>query len=135
MAKKDVDLMPVPEESVEQIDLFRWAEFQMGKWPELRLMYAIPNGGKRYKATAVRLKMEGVKSGVPDICLPVARGHYHGLYIEMKRQRGGSVSESQKEWLADLKAQGYLAIVCKGWLPASEEIQRYMRLPPWNSVE
>ena len=127
--------VPVPEESVEQINLFRWVEFQMGKWPELRMMYAIPNGGKRYKATAVRLKAEGVKAGVPDIALPVPRGKYHGMYIEMKRLRGGRTSDAQEEWLKDLTAQGYHAVVCKGWVAASEEITRYMQLPPWRAAE
>lgn len=125
-------LPPAPEESAEQTSLFYWAAFHTGKWPELRLLHAIPNGGMRHKATAARMKGEGVKAGVPDICLPVPRGHYHGLYIELKRLRGGRVSDEQEKWLADLTAQGYRAVVCKGWLAASEEITRYMLLPEGN---
>lgn len=121
-----------PEESVEQIALFQWAAFQTGKWPQLRMMYAIPNGGLRHKATAARMKQEGVKRGVPDICLPVARGEYHGLYIELKRIRGGRTSDDQEEWIEDLTAEGYRAVVCKGWIKASEEIARYMQLPAWR---
>lgn len=120
---------PASLESVEQMSLFRWAAFHTGKWPELRLLHAIPNGGMRHKATAARLKEEGVKAGVPDICLPVPRGVYHGLYIELKRLRGGRVSDEQEKWLADLTAQGFRAVVCRGWLAASEEIARYMSLP------
>lgn len=85
-----------PNESVEQQCLFRWAEFASGKYPELRLMYHIPNGGARSKATAGRLKAEGVKAGVPDICLPVSRDGYHGLYIELKRERGGKISQARQ---------------------------------------
>jgi len=93
---------------------------------ELELMYHIPNGGKRNIATARRLKAEGVKSGVPDIHLPVARGAYHGLYIELKKQRGGNTTENQDTWVAALNKQGYRAIVCKGWEDASREILNYL---------
>lgn len=75
---------PYIHESVEQTNLFRWAAYEQGKYPELKLMYHIPNGGSRNRLEAANLKKQGVKSGVPDICLPVARGAYHGLYIEMK---------------------------------------------------
>lgn len=63
--------MPPPTEDVEQMCLFRWADAQSGKYPELSLMYHIPNGGKRGKAEAGRFRAMGVKSGVPDIFLPV----------------------------------------------------------------
>ena len=66
-------------EHAEQVALFKWAEFAAARWPELTLMHAIPNGGHRNKITAARLKAEGVRAGVPDICLPVARGGWHGL--------------------------------------------------------
>lgn len=86
--------MPVPTEAQEQMTLFSWAAMQSGKYPELNLLYHVPNGGSRHKAEAGRLRAEGVKAGVPDLCLPVARGQYHGLYIELKRQRGGRTSGS-----------------------------------------
>ena len=71
--------MPVPTEAQEQMTLFSWAAMQSGKYPELNLLYHVPNGGSRHKAEAGRLRAEGVKAGVPDLCLPVARGQYHGL--------------------------------------------------------
>ena len=86
-----------PTEDTEQICLFRWAALQSSKYPELALMYHIPNGGKRSKSEAARFRTMGVKAGVPDIFLPVKRsGHwltgpsdmiapYNGLYIELKR--------------------------------------------------
>ena len=71
-------------EEQEQVALFKWAKLQENVYPALRLLYHIPNGGKRDKVTAARLKAAGVKAGVPDICLPVPAGGCNGLYIEMK---------------------------------------------------
>lgn len=102
--------------------LFRWAEYR----PDLKLMHAIPNGGKRDIQTAARLKAEGVKPGVPDIFLPVARGGKHGLYIELKRRKGGTVSAAQEAWIRALALQGYQCAVCHGWEAAKDEIERYM---------
>ena len=113
-------------ESQEQQLLFEWAALSGGKWPELALMYHIPNGGSRSKSEAGRFKAEGVKSGVPDICLPVARGRYHGLYIELKRVKGGRVSPAQQGWIAALRDQGYCACVCKGWDDAAHIIKAYL---------
>ena len=105
----------VPTESEEQQTLFRWAEMQCGRYPELALMFHIPNEGKRSWMTGGRMKAEGLKSGVPDIFLPVPRGEFHGLFVEMKRTKGGTVSDCQKLWLHDLQKQGYCAAVCRGW--------------------
>lgn len=113
-------------ESDEQKMLFEWAALRQGKYPELALMHHIPNGGARSPVTAARLKCEGVRRGVPDICLPVARGGYHGLYIELKRRKGGTVSVDQKRWLQALSTEGYAAIVCRGWAEAAAVIERYI---------
>lgn len=121
------DALPVPTESVEQISLFRWAHFSRGKYPELALLHHIPNGGTRSKSEAGRFRAEGVKAGVPDICLPVARGGYHGLYIEMKRRKGGRLSADQAEWIEALMREGYVAAVCRGWQEAQALIERYLQ--------
>lgn len=118
--------MPVPTEAQEQMTLFSWAAMQSGQYPELNLLYHVPNGGSRHKAEAGRLRAEGVKAGVPDLCLPVARGQYHGLYIELKRQRGGRTSDHQSEWLDALSAQGYKAALCYGWEQAAGTIIEYL---------
>lgn len=76
--------------------------------------FAIPNGEARARTVAMRLKLEGVSPGVPDLFIPVPANGFHGLFIEMKRQKGGSVSEGQKKWLALLNASHYKAVVCKG---------------------
>lgn len=118
----------VPTEEQEQIALFNWAAWISNtKWPELELMYHVPNGGYRNKAEAGRFRAQGVKSGVPDIVLPVARGGYHGLYIELKRTVGGRVSEEQREWLDRLTAQGYYTAVCRGWEEAKNVIEGYLQ--------
>lgn len=120
------DASPVPTESNEQQTLFEWANRHQGRWPELKMLYHIPNEGKRSQRTGARLKAEGLKSGVPDICLPVARGGHHGLYIELKRRKNSKVTKEQLEWIADLVAQGYVAAVCRGCDEAISLITRYL---------
>lgn len=115
-----------PTESEEQIALFQWAEMMMKKYPELGMLYHIPNGGKRNIRTAARLRKEGVKPGVPDLCLPVPSGKYHGLYIEMKRQKGGKVSAIQDIWLSALMEYGYKTVVCCGWQAAAKVLTAYL---------
>lgn len=115
-----------PHESAEQTALFKWAAYSAGRYPELRLMHAIPNGGSRDPREARNLKAQGVKAGVPDICLPVPRGGYHGLYIELKRRKGGRLSEEQAVWIDRLNRLGYRAVVCRGWDAARAEIEAYL---------
>jgi len=117
----------VATEAQEQTALFQWAMMQQGRHPELALMHHIANGGSRHQLEAVNLKRQGVKPGVPDICLPVARNGCHGLYIEIKRLKGGRLSEYQKEWIDALTEQGYQCAVCNGWEAASEIILHYLR--------
>ena len=123
--------IPVPSEEEEQVALFNWVKMQEGKYPELKIMFHIPNGGLRSKSEAARFKRAGVKSGVPDIFLPCARGNYHGLFVELKRLTGGRTSKEQKAWIAALENAGYAASVCCGWKEASKTILAYLewRLP------
>ncbi len=115
-----------PTENAEQAALFQWAELASGAHPELRLLHAIPNGGYRTARTAAILQRTGVKPGVPDICLPVPRGGYNSLYIELKRVKGGVVSARQKIWLDRLNANGNRAVVCRGWEEARDTILDYL---------
>ena len=115
-----------PTEASEQAALFQWAAYAEGRHPELKLLHHIPNGGSRDPREAHNLKRQGVKPGVPDICLPVPRGCFHGLYIELKRQRGGRLSDEQSGWLSALTRQGYMAVVCKGWQEARGIIMGYL---------
>ena len=113
-------------ENQEQAALMEWAKLSEWKRPELRLLHAIPNGGLRDARTAAILARTGVKSGVPDLCLPVARGGFHGLYIELKRLKGGVLSINQKTWLGLLSKEGYKAVMCRGWLEARDTILNYL---------
>ncbi len=90
-------------------------------------LFHIPNGGRRGKAEAARFKAQGVKAGVPDLCLPVPRGPYHALYIELKRETGGTASAAQAGWIERLKYYGNFAVICHGWESAKNVILWYMK--------
>lgn len=91
-------------------------------------MYHVPNEGKRSKIAGARLKAQGLKSGVPDVCLPTAHGGYIGLYIEMK-VKPNKPTENQKQWLRKLREQGHLTAVCYSWEEAKQLIEQYIKLP------
>lgn len=125
-------------EHAEQCALFCWlttAEArERVRFP--RLFFAIPNGGARDMVTAARLKAEGVKAGVPDICYPSPAGRYHGLWLELKRAKAGAgqtgrsaakgrASAFQNDWGAELAAQGYAHCVAYGWIEARAAILAY----------
>ena len=116
-----------PREDEEQTALIAWAEYNKSMRPELKLLLHIPNGGQRRKSEAARFKAMGVKRGVPDLFLPVAKGGFHGLWIELKRQHGGIVSAEQEGWITQLRMMGYKAEVCRGWEAAAEVITSYLR--------
>ena len=92
-------------------------------------VFHIPNEAKRSPATAARLKAEGMRPGVPDLCIPVARGRYHSLYIEMKAD-GGKPTEEQAAWISSLRAEGMCAYVCYGAANAIALVDEYMALEP-----
>jgi hypothetical protein len=118
----------------EQAMLFQWAALMVTRTPEMGMLFAIPNGGQRHPAVAAKLKAEGVKRGVPDLCLPVPRGKYHGLYLELKAGKNRATLE-QRAWLDALDKLGYYTNVCIGWETARDEITAYLALPhfPANS--
>lgn len=116
----------VPTESDEQIALFRWAAYETNAHPELSMLYHIPNERRCTARQGARMNAEGRRKGVPDICLPVPKGGFHGLYIELKRTKGGTVSEDQRGWIKALQRCGYRAEVCRGWEPAMNVILEYL---------
>jgi hypothetical protein len=79
---------------------------------------------------AINLKRMGVSAGFPDIEIPLPCGHYHGFYIEMKRQKGGRLTPEQAEWLSYLKGQGYFAEMAKGFEEAKKMFLDYIALTP-----
>ena len=114
-----------PTEHEEQVALFQWAAANEGEHEELKLLFAVPNGGYRPMTTAAQLKAEGVRSGVPDCCLPVARGRFHSLWIEMKR-KPNRPTEAQEHWISTLRDYGHSAVVCYGAQEAIDVIKAYL---------
>lgn len=115
---------PTPSEHDEQAAIFEWAEYQKGKYPELELMFAVPNWRPK-KSQRIYLAAEGVKPGVPDIVLPAARGGFFGLYIELK-VGGNKPTFEQEYYIRSLKGRGYYAIVCYGFDDAIQTIEDYL---------
>ncbi|MDX9787916.1 MAG: VRR-NUC domain-containing protein [Desulfobacterales bacterium] len=122
---------PQPTEHQEQTAFFQWLSTIMRDKPDVGLCYAVPNGGRRHIGTAVKLAAEGVKAGVPDICWPVPRYPYHGLYIEMKRSSGGRASREQLAWINRLRSHGYRVELCNGFDAARTAFIEYMNRPLW----
>ena len=107
--------------------MFKWTRQQKirGKWPELALLFHIKNETAEGAGRVAADRIQGVKKGVPDLCLPVARGPYHGLWIEMKSERG-RVGSAQTWWITHLNEQNNLAVVCYGWQEAVKVLEWYM---------
>lgn len=131
------DALPVPTEHEEQCALMAWAALHEWHEPRMAMLFAIPNGGHRSPATAGRLKAEGVRAGVPDLCLPVvgrARRDLAAelapcLWIELKRTKGGAVSPEQRAWHERLRKQGHRVEVCRGWIAAAGVVADYLDRP------
>lgn len=108
--------------------------------PRCAWAFAIPNGGKRDKATAGKLKAEGVKPGVPDVFLPApivgspTRNPTAGLFIELKRSANktakrskGRTSDKQDDWHDYLVGQWYTVVVCMNWREAADAVTFYLK--------
>ena len=117
----------LPTEAQEQAALMRWTQAVRGQYPELALLFHVPNEGQRSTITGAHLRQQGLKRGVPDLMLPVARGGYHGLFVEMKR-RNGKAWPDQLWWIEHLRAQGYAAEICHGWEAAKNILEKYLAL-------
>lgn len=122
-----MDLCKCGDEHSEQVALMQWVLWHKKDYPELELLFAIPNGGDRDKRTAGRLKAEGVKPGVSDMMLPVARHGKHGIWIELKKLDGGSgESEVQIEWGRRMRIEGYAYFCANGWQAAAKGLISYL---------
>lgn len=116
-----------PTESAEQIEFFNWVAKNINPKYQ-KLIWHNPNGGVRHIATAVRLKREGVRAGVPDITIATARGGYHGAYFELKRVSGSKVSPEQQDYIEALTAEGYYCKIVRGHEELIEETKYYLSL-------
>ena len=116
-------------EVTDQIAVFQWAARMEGRWPALALLHHSPNGGKRDAREAAKLKRMGVKPGVPDLMLPVAREGYIGLAIEMKVWPK-QPTDLQAAWLRELQREGWRCRVCYSATAAIDILQAYVSAEP-----
>ena len=128
---------PRDEEHKLQCVCVNWFRYQHR---ELFLhLWAVPNGGARSKATAGKLKAEGVVAGVADLVLTVPNAKHHALFIEMKT-RTGRQSEAQKKWQQAQEAKGYKYVVCRSVEDFIEAIEDYLNdgcdaIAPYGTIE
>jgi hypothetical protein len=117
-----------PCEDSEQIALISWAHHQVFKGGRLSdYLFHIPNGGSRNIIEATKLKRMGVKAGVPDLQLIVAKNGYHGLWIELKAENG-RLQQSQKIMIERLESQDYKCVVCFGFDEAKAALLDYLEV-------
>lgn len=118
----------IPYEDEEQAAVVRWLDLERPEIP----FFAVPNGARTSWGTAKKLKNTGLKAGVPDLVFPLARGGFHGFYLEMKRRKGGTVEPEQKAWHKRLEAEGYCVNVAKGADEAKAGILAYLACGPFT---
>lgn len=115
-----------PLEAIEQELVFTWARANQIKYPDLQLLNGSLNGIRLAIGLRVKAKRQGMPEGYPDIFLPVSMDGFHGLFVELKRVKGGRVLEEQERWLKRLNAEGYQAVVARGHEAAIETIKDYL---------
>lgn len=108
-----------PTEAQEQAALVEWCDLM--RIPVVH----IPNEGKRTLANGRELARMGLRRGFPDLFIAAARNGFHGLFIELKRIKGGRVTEPQQKWIDFLNKHGYHAVICYGADEAIKEIRSY----------
>lgn len=116
---------PQATEAQEQAALIAWAHLREFTIPELRMLFHIPNGGHRPIREAVKLKRMGTRPGIPDLFLAIARGGFHGLWIEMKTTKG-KLSKEQRRMMSRLESEGYRVVLCRTWVEAQTVILKYL---------
>jgi len=119
-----------PLEEWEQEQVFKWIRANQIREPKLKLAYGTLNGVRLAPKLRAKMKKQGNRKGVFDIVLPArsGSGKYPGLYVELKRLKGGHVSPEQEEYGFMLAEQGYKAVICKGHGAAIEAIKQYLKV-------
>lgn len=120
--------VPVPLEEWEQKKVIQWKRENQNKHPELQLLFASLNGIRLTPGLRVKAKAQGLEPGYPDLTLDVPRHGFHGLKIELKRVKGGTVSAEQKRVIEMLRAQGYCVEVCYGHEEVISTISNYLSI-------
>lgn len=111
-----------PTEHGETAALIERTRLATGRYPQLRLLFAIKNEAAYKNA---RLRAEGIRNGVFDLMLPVARGAYHGLFLEMKVGKN-QLSPEQTVFAFEMRQEGYCTIVCWGQDAAFRALITYL---------
>ena len=93
-----------------QCAIIEWCELHKDAYPHLDRIYANPLGGKRPMKTALAMKAEGAKAGIPDLTLPVPILPYHGAYFELKI-KPNKPTDKQRDWIDYLGSVGYYTAV------------------------
>ena len=120
------------DEHAEQVAIYMWSALPAIQelYPELKFLFSIPNGMYTNKIQAGKFKAAGMKSGVPDMFLPVKRGEFSGLWIELKpskdKAKNRKPSDNQDKWIKFLKSQSFGAIVCYGFEESIQVLQEYL---------
>lgn len=70
-----------------------------------------------------RNKAVGVRPGVPDYIIVTPK---EVLFIEMKRPKGGRVSDEQLRWLVALEGKPVVTQVCHGFDQAKEFLNKHI---------
>lgn len=119
------DKLDTPTEHEEQAQFVRMVESAYP--PDVAaLLFAVPNGAYKSKFGGVKFKSEGLRAGVPDLFFAYPHKGFGGLFLEMKRRRGGRLSEAQRYYIDLLRGQGYAVEVCKGCDEAFAALSRYL---------
>lgn len=149
-SKRKARAKSFPSEAQEQIQLCKWLD---GKGVTY---FAVPNGGLRAKRTAMALKKQGVKAGVPDLLI-IDHAHmeidgqvktFVGVALELKRQSEQpketaadyrdqpfkGASEAQRRWLNRFSERGWISLVAYGALDAVVKLV-YCNIIPLERLE
>ncbi len=114
-------------ESNEQKSLMHWAKLAQSIYPDLKWLHCSLNACKRSAIQASIAKQQGMLAGVPDLFLPIKRGKYSGLFIEMKYGKN-KATKGQLEFLENAKKNGYETAICYGWFEAKQILENYLML-------
>ena len=114
---------PDDEEHRLQVACVQWFRYQYPK--HAHNLFAVPNGGKRDKVTAAKLKAEGALAGVADLILLIQSKGYGALLIEMKTSSGRQ-ADSQKAWQKAIETDGYKYVICRSISDFMKEVNSYM---------
>lgn len=119
--------MKKPLEHDIQTAFFDWVRLAKNIHPVLKLVFAVPNAGKRSYQNAAWLKAEGLTAGVPDVLLPAPRKGFSGLAMEFKRP-GGGPTETQLDFMDALLKENWLVVVVTDSEAAIRTVRDYLGL-------